>query len=154
MEAIMKKQLFGLLTASLLMSGVTHAHMMPKHHAMTPFSSERLHQELKLDKSQIETVKAINEKYSAIYKTYRDQINPIIQEIEVIKNTSATPDYDKLRVLFNRLNPIHTEIKLAQVKHEQDIKLVLTPQQRDDFDKIKKQKRDSAKQLSRHNESN
>jgi Spy/CpxP family protein refolding chaperone len=151
----MKKQLLTLAIATAMMApGALHALPTPPppppHDAFAPDVS-KLEKDLKLDDMQVESIKQINGKYKVIYQGYRDQIKPIEKEIQDLKEVSATPDYDKLRDAFNRLNPIHTEIKLTQIKHRQEIRSVLTPQQRDEQDRLRKEKMDKIKERREQN---
>jgi Spy/CpxP family protein refolding chaperone len=150
----MKKQVIGLMLTTLMLTGTVYAdstsqnppHSPHEHRDWGGFDSRSLEKDLKLETSQVEAIKGINKKYGVIYREYRAQIKPIQDEINTLKYSGETPDYNRLRSLFERLNPIHTEIKLTQIHHDYDIRATLTQSQREELDQLRKKKHEKMKE--------
>jgi len=101
---------------------------------------QRLKTALGLSDEQVKKISAINEDYRRRFRVFRDDISPLHGKL---RNELLKPkiDLEEVKRLLQKIADINVEIRLLKIKHQLDIELALTPEQREKLRGEKRQMR-------------
>lgn len=118
------------------------------HHDKMEHSIEAMTKRLDLSSSQVTQIEGINERYKTLHKSVMASMKPLMEDVRELSKSDA-PDYDKIRTLLERMAPHRVDMHINRMKHKHEIKSVLTPEQREKFEKKRDKKRDKKRKYKK-----
>lgn len=111
------------------------------HREKLSHSIEKMAERLDLSKSQVDQIKEINERYEGIHESAKSSTKPLMEEVKRLSEEDA-PNYTQIRQALERMAPYRIEMHVNRIKHKNEIKSVLTPEQREKFKESREKKRE------------
>lgn len=107
------------------------------HKSMMMHKVKHLQEKLDLSEDQVTAIKAINAQKKNAYKKALDVLEPSREKIHQL--TLREPiDYAAIRQVMEASSATHIDMRINHIRHRQAIRTVLTPAQREKFDKLVK----------------
>ena len=84
----------------------------------------------------LEECKKINKEYQAQYEQFRDKLAPIYKNLKAEESKDVV-DYVRIKEILTQRATIRVDLFLATIHQFQDIKAILTPDQKEKFNAFK-----------------
>lgn len=126
----------------LLLIFVAGAPLDARHHKKKmELSIEKLTERLDLSRDQVRQIEDINAKYERLHESVMASIKPLKEEVRGLAKQDS-PNYTQIRSVLERMAPYRVDMHLNRIKHKNEIKSVLTPAQREKFQKAREKRQE------------